>query len=1031
MADSALLHLPAAILRLWEERGRHESLDYLKSICSGIAGVHWPGQSLCAITPEAGNGGVFDLAAELAHRVLTRALRPGSAGPGVKILIVPGQARVRDDQADLLTDPLLEDLELGPPNLETGKLHLSTYATARMERRHSLRSSGFYLSPRGLRIPLAQSLGEDLSSPPFRNAEVLRRRPAYIKRPEIDSALTAPTRWLLVTGALGTGKSRAVFEALSAGGQLVVWVHVPPSRQTAVPFAELACQRITAAAAALNLTLPGLSHATGIAGQEEPGALALRSPNLLGELGTAAGCVPTLVVDDLECATAETLWQLEPLLESVRGTAPFRLIAIGRPGSPWPRGWPLPPTVEVARLATAALEHSLAPLASALSMPAPIQQRLLGLADGNPFALEEGLSALVHQRLIRQVYGSFFWSGGATEACTPSDRWIQHVESEARRIGWPLASRLLAVSETAVPVAVLAAAAADLGEVPVPNWQLSTAAGGWVKQAGSAWGPGVTLACPAAAAALASTLSEDTTIALRQSLGRALPMEEERTAWQRYRLLATAPEALPILIEAMEKRQAPPEEAYTALAAELEGLRQRRPNDHLELLLLWHLLPLARRLGKLRQHLPDLARARELAKNEPKRALALAGLAADQAEAEGRLAEAEHIIRETLVGASSQDEQTGALLVLRLGRLLIRQERFQEARELLERVLPLFKTAGAQVLEASCLFYLGNVAIHQHRFDTALYCHREALRLRRKSDKPKALGASLSALGRIALLQGHYPEALSHYREAEGLFVANGEKTELAFALLGIGKALSRLGDYASASTPLRQALALREEAEDQAGEALARLAVAENYFQLQRIDEALREARRSLFDLRMLTSLNAATGDAERLMGRILLSKRQLAEAMRCFGSACQAHQRSGDPQALVLDQATWMEAAMVGNNLDHAEHLATELESALARDLFLENREILEFRLYQGLTWLAERQLRPRGALEHLRLAYRALLAKADHLLPAQRHAFLFQVREHMEIVEAATQEGLAWQAAPKPIPESPATVPMEPLA
>ncbi len=1035
MVASPSLLLPAAVLRFWddrqrEERQHEERQKLLKEATTGESGIHWVHDHLCVIFPAAGDPGIFDLAVDLAATLVEPSESRGPGEKAPRVLIFPGQVRVNEEGCQLLPDPILEDVESVPPALVPGRIHLSTYAAARMERRHSVRSAGFYLSPRGLKIPLVQTQGDDLSSPPYRNFEVLRRRPAYVRRPEIDSPLSAPTRWLLVTGAAGNGKSRAVFEALAPGEKTVLWVHVPPARRSRFSFAELLCRRLETVASTLGVKLPTLEGRLNNPDEEQLEALAQAIPGWLVELGTAIGSTPTVVVDDLEVATTPTLRQLEPLLECARESARIRLVAIGRPGSPWPRGWPLPPRVEVGAIPGGALERLLSPLASALSMPTSVQQQVLDLAGGNPFALEEELSALVHQRQIRQVYGSFFWSGGALEKLRPSARWIAHVEAETLRIGSPMASRLLAISETPLPVAVLSEAAADLGEVMDSQWHLSPSVSGWLEPRSSTWGQGVTLACPAVAAALASSLPEAATLAMRQSLGRVLPTEEERSAWQRYRLLATAPEALPFLIEALEKQQAPAEEALAALTTELAGLRQRRPNEHLELLTLWHLLPLARRLGKLRHYQADLARARELAKNEPKRALAFAGLAAEQAEVEGRLAEAESILRETLVGASTQDEQSGALLILRLGRLLLRQERFQESRELLERVLPALRSAGAQALQASCLFYLGNVAIHQRRLNDALDLHQEALALRKRSDRSKSLGASMSALGHLALLCGEYPLALKRYREAEAIFVAAGEKVELSFALLGIGKARSKLGDYAAASTPLRQALAMRVDAEDQAGEALARLAVAENYFYLQRLDEALREARQGLFDLRLLTSLNAATGDAERLMGRILLAKRQVAEANRCFGSAAEAHRRGADPLALVLDQAYWMEAAIAGHSVDRVEHLVSELDQALAKESFLEHRELIELRLFAGLTWLAERQGRPRGALEHLRLAYRALLLKADRLSPAQRHQFLFQVKEHAEIVTAATQEGVDWQGEGFSVPSSPDTVPIEPM-
>lgn len=1037
---SLRLKLPAALLRIWEDRESSEGLAAARARTAQRPGIYWPEPQLCAIVPVARDGAVFDAAIGLAEELLElvrgkdgppRAVG-AAAGParvGLKLLILPGWILLDEGRVTVLPNPLLEELVRKAPLVEIGKIHLTTYSQTRLEVRRKVKSAGFYQGAGGLRVPLVQVTGESTDAMPARNPELLRRRATYVRRGDRDGLLAAPARWLRVSGPIGTGKTRALWEALSTSEPAVLWSTFRPERHLGPSLPAQLLHRALSWAQAHDLQLPSLgglgSRAAHLIGQPdavlqpaglppmlEDSRLAIRFlANLFTDITTAAGRPAVVVLDSLESAASRDLGALEALLEEVQETRAFRLAVIGRPGAPWPRDWPVP-QIEIHPLPEAAAAQLAQQLTAGLSMPESVKARHIEAAAGNPFALEEGLAALVHQQLIRQVYGSFFFRGSEASAYTPSDRLVQHATAEAERLGWPLASRLLAVAETPLPLRILTAASAELEQVPVAGWEGSEAVRSWTRQAESPWGSGLTLACPALASALAATLPDDEAANLRHHLGRALPLEEARTAWQRYRLLARAPEALPILLEAAAKHQASDEDLYLAFADELVAHRERSGGSHLELEILWHLLPLARRAGKLAERRQDLARARELAAPDARRALALAGLAADLEEAAGQSAEAEATIRDILVKTGAANDLSGTVLVLRLARLLIRQERFQEARELLERILPHLEASAQTALTASCLFYLGNVALHQRRLGDARDLHSWGLELRRKSEKPRAIGSSLSALGRVALLDGRYPTALEHYREAEAIFVAARDKGELSYALLGIGYTLARLGDHAASSSPLRQALALRENGDDAAGEAIARLAVAENYLTLERVDDALKEARRAHFDLRLLTSLKAVLGDAEQLIARALLAKRQLAEAGRALADAVETHRRSGNREALLFDLALAIELAIAGENRAEVERLAAELEANLSEGLYIERREVLDFRLYQALAWLARLTGSPRGALPHLRAAYRGLLNKVNHLNRTQRHQFLFQVKEHQEIITAATREGLAWQ-------------------
>ena len=1040
---SAKLQLPVALVRLWEA-GVSEGLALARTSSAKRPGIYWPEPHLCAIVPIARDAAIFDAAIALAEELfaLVRshdgAVRSSVAGgppvAGLKLLVLPGWIRLDDGRVTVLPNPLLEELVRKAPLLELGKVYLTTYSQTRLEVRRKVKSAGFYQGTLGLRVPLVQVTGESAETMPARNPELLRRKATYIPRGERDSLLAAPTRWLRVSGPMGCGKTRALWENLEANEPAVLWNTFRPERHfgpsllsqllhRALAWAQAHAQQLPslgglgARAAALTSHPDSVLKTGGLPPLLEDTRLATRFlTNLFTDITTTTGRPVVAVLDSLESATTGDLGALEALLEAVQETRAFRIVAAGRPGAPWPREWPVP-QVEIHPLPDEGAFQLAAQLTAGLSMPEKVRSRMLEAAAGNPFALEEGLAALVHRQLIRQVYGSFFFRGNDASPYAPSDRLVQHAASEAERLGWPLASRLLAVAETPLPPRILTAASGSLDTPPVERWEQMDAVQGWAIPAASPWGEGLRLVCPAFGSALAATLPEEVEATLRHELGRALPLEEARTAWQRYRLLARAPEAFPILLEAAEKNQASSLELYQAFCDEHRAQVERGGADHLELEMLWHLLPLARRLGKLADHRRELTRARELAAQDARRSLALAGLAADLEEAEGRIADAEATIRDSLVRTGAANDLSGMVLALRLGRLVLRQERFQEARELLERLLPHLESSPNAALRASCLFYLGNVAVHQRRLSEAKDLHASALDLRRKSEKPRAVGASLSALGRVALLDGRYPAALAHYREAEAIFVASGDKGELSYALLGIGQVLARLGDHAASSSPLRQALALRENGDDAAGEAIARLAVAENYLILKRVDDALKEARRAHFDLRLLTSLKAVLGDAEQLIARALFAKRQLAEAGRTLTEAIETHRRAGNREALLFDLALAIELAIATEDRAEVERRVAELEAGLAEGLHIERREVLDFYLYQGLAWLARQTGAPRGALPHLRAAYRGLLNKVDHLTLAQRHQFLFQVKEHQEIITAATQEGLAWHEEEAP--------------
>jgi len=179
---------------------------------------------------------------------------------------------------------------------------------------------------------------------------------------------------------------------------------------------------------------------------------------------------------------------------------------------------------------------------------------------------------------------------------------------------------------------------------------------------------------------------------------------------------------------------------------------------------------------------------------------------------------------------------------------------------------------------------------------------------------------------------------------------------------------------------------------------------VAENFLLLGRPAMALEEARRAHFDL-SLGSSKLALADAEQLLGRIALVQRNLADAKRHLTIALDGHRRADGQEGAAFDLVYLLEVELQKGEEYEISRLVSELENALASSPVIERREILESRLYRGLERLG-RQERARPFLEE---AYGRLMAKTEHLPQDLRHRFLFQIPEHEQIVQAATDEGI----------------------
>ena len=447
----------------------------------------------------------------------------------------------------------------------------------------------------------------------------------------------------------------------------------------------------------------------------------------------------------------------------------------------------------------------------------------------------------------------------------------------------------------------------------------------------------------------------------------------------------------------------------------LEGLREHAADPATEYGVLWLLLPLARRTGQLTRFRGEIDRAMRLAGERREERLALASLRADLEEQEGDLQRAEETLRSSLADADGLDETHQAVLLLRLARVLSRRDRGDQARSLLEDVLPVLEGKRHASLAARCRFQLGNLALHEGRFEEAVVEHQRALAARRELGEVRGVCASTSALGAVSLAAGNYPQALHWYRASEAAAQRAGEEVELGWALLGLGRTLGRLGDFDAAAVKLRAAVGIRRRGADEEGRAAARLALAESELQLGRAQEALEGAQEALFHLSMV-GRPGARGDAEQLLGRVHLVCRRAREARRHFETALALHDDDGDQAAAAFDRAWLLRLALAWPVAEEIEPLAAEIAAYVEGHRYPELGERLDLGVWQALEALARLGVesdRVRTRHRFLARAYRTLMRKASYLEAEVRHAFLFRIPENDAIVRAATAAGLTEEA------------------
>ena len=1012
--------LPAAFLRFWTDDSESDpglAAAEIFRLTRGQPGFHLVAPGTLAITAENGDPAIFDTALQLGQRVIDLA---AGVDEQLRLLILPGELHIGNVAPQAGSDRLIEKAVTLFPALEPGVVHVTGWVLRMLE---LPRESTELVIPQDStepRPPLFRTGRRQPEITPWRNPEILNRRVRAISRPELMAAgrdhLASPA-WR-IEGPMGCGKSYFAHQLLLRTKTPRVWLRGEPQHRTSGSFARQIVDQMDAAVAH-DPNNPLFPRHTGSGtnawpprvGQDES---VEELSSLLAGLAAGVDRMFYLVVDDLEQCSPADLGVLSQLISLQDVGRSFRLLLIGRAGASLPPELKSLPTLEVDPFTDQEMSEFSPQLFSGLSLPEPTQDRLHEATQGCPFALEEAMISLIREQSLRRIYGGFFFAGQDSADFSPSPRLLSHLQAEAFRVGVDSPIHLLSLVESGVPAEILAEAATALGREIPDTWAEAALSSRLLTETETPWGPGIRFTCPVFGTVLAHGLEPDSIQQLRSTIGETLANASSsgKALWEAYQLLRGTAAATEPLLKALGSAHAariPRPVLLDVLTQELYRHREREGDLETELQLLWKLLPLARKLGRLNEFTADLERGVELAEDQPRRLLALAGLKAEMDQDAGRYDEAEATIRMALEAAKGADERRQALLLIQLGRLQLDQERYREAEQLFEKLSKNLDRSGIEALSASCRYYLGNIAYHESRYEEALQLHQEALERHQRQKLNRVAGNSLTAIGAVYLALGNYPEAMRCYREAQDLLERHGGDADRSFPLLGLGRALNHLGDYTAGSRSLRQALSLREGKDDIAGEAIARLAVAENHLFLGQFERAQEEATKSLFQFNML-SRKALLADAEQLLGKIQIRLRQNDSARRHLETALDLHRQKGNQRSVAFDLANLVELALSEEKVAEVAQITAELQQTMESLTRPELEEQLHYQLFQSLQWLRQQGESTSNPKAHLESAYREVFRKASHLDPDLRHQFLFQISQYREILEVGARAGLA---------------------
>ena len=286
-------------------------------------------------------------------------------------------------------------------------------------------------------------------------------------------------------------------------------------------------------------------------------------------------------------------------------------------------------------------------------------------------------------------------------------------------------------------------------------------------------------------------------------------------------------------------------------------------------------------LVQLELELPNFRRALATSRSEPsihELGLQIAGSLQVFWHLRGYWTEGRSLCEEFLRLCEDSPTPTRAEALKCASLLAAEQGHYQEARQLLEACLAIYKATGDRAGVARAGVGLGDLAIRQHDLAGAKTLIEENLTVFRELGDKRGEARTLMLLGSVALRQGDKARANSWYEESLVVHRDAGDQIGVANVLNGLGNLARDLGDLETAVRRHSESLDMQRELGNRHGQGVVLNNLGVNFALLGKPLEARSHYEESLDILRQLGQQAAVA----QVLNNLADVARELAEAER-----------------------------------------------------------------------------------------------------------------------------------------------------
>ncbi|MBB5625438.1 AfsR/SARP family transcriptional regulator [Sphaerisporangium krabiense] len=246
--------------------------------------------------------------------------------------------------------------------------------------------------------------------------------------------------------------------------------------------------------------------------------------------------------------------------------------------------------------------------------------------------------------------------------------------------------------------------------------------------------------------------------------------------------------------------------------------------------------------------------------------------------------------------------------------------RFEEWRRTHESALEAARRAGDLLGEATLLVGLGQLRHRQDRYPEAQAYFRQALPLLREGGDTHGETVAIAGIGAACREQGDFAQALVHLRHAGAAFESLGDDAGIGYVNRIAGSVMLEMGDFEAASSLLHAALSAFQRLGSKRGEGLTLRSIALVHRGLGDLEQAERLCVRAVALLR-------AAGDplmeayAVQALCKVRIRLGDDAPVLPCLVDALSVCERHGDRFGVALVQRTIGELHLARGRHDLAE--------------------------------------------------------------------------------------------------------------